>query len=62
MNPSNINAKIFNKTEFSQLKKNINGESKIMKKLLSLKFSPNDLMKKNIKVKKMVRLETVLKF
>ena len=48
----NINAKIFNKTEFSQLKKNINGESKIMKKLLSLKFSPNDLMKKNIKVKK----------
>ena len=42
----NINKKIFNKTEFSQLKKNINDESKIMKKLLSLKFSPNDLMKK----------------
>ena len=32
----------------SQLKKNINVESKIMKKLLSLKFSPNDLMKKKI--------------
>ena len=48
----NINKKIFNKTDFSQLKKNINDELKIMKKLLSLKFSPNDLMKKNIKVKK----------
>ena len=48
----NINKKIFNKTEFSQLEKNINTESKIMKKLLKLKYSPNDLMKKNIKVKK----------
>ena len=48
----NINKKIFNKTEFSHLEKNINNEVKIMKKLLSLKFSPNDLMKKNIKVKK----------
>ena len=48
----NINKKIFNKTEFSQLKKNINAESKIMKKLLSSKFSPNDLAKKNIMVKK----------
>ncbi|MDB0031786.1 tRNA uridine-5-carboxymethylaminomethyl(34) synthesis enzyme MnmG [Alphaproteobacteria bacterium] len=48
----NINKKIFNKTEFSHLEKNINNEVKTMKKLLSLKFSPNDLMKKNIKVKK----------
>ena len=48
----NINKKIFNKTEFSHLEKNIHNEEKIMKKLLSLKFSPNDLMKKNIKVKK----------
>ena len=48
----NINKKIFNKIEFSQLEKNIKDESKVMKKLLSLKFSPNDLMKKNIKVKK----------
>ena len=48
----NINKKIFNKTEFSQLEKNIKDEKKIMKKLSSLKFSPNDLMKKNIKVKK----------
>ena len=45
---TNINKKIFNKTEFSQLKKNINDE-KIMKKLSSLKYSPNDLMKKNHK-------------
>ena len=48
----NINKKIFNKTEFSQLEINMKEEAKIMKKLLSLKFSPNDLMKKNIKVKK----------
>ena len=48
----NIIKKTFNKTDFSQLEKNINNEAKIMKKLLSLKFSPNDLMKKNIKVKK----------
>ena len=32
------------------LEKNINNEKKIMKKLLSLKYSPNDLMKKNIKM------------
>ena len=48
----NINKKIFNKTEFSQLEKNMKDEAMTMKKLLSLKFSPNDLMKKNIKVKK----------
>ena len=48
----NIKKKIFSKTEFAQLEKNINDEKKIMKKLLSLKYSPNDLMKKNIKVKK----------
>ena len=35
----NINKKIFNKREFSQIEKNINNESNIMKKLLSLKFS-----------------------
>ena len=33
-------------------RKNMKDESMTMKKLLSLKFSPNDLMKKNIKVKK----------
>ena len=48
----NINKKIFNNSEFSQIQKNINDEKKIMNKLLSLKYSPNDLMKKNIKVKK----------
>ena len=48
----NINKTIFNKTDFSQLEKNIRDEKKIMKRLLSLKYSPNDLMKKNIKVKK----------
>ena len=61
----NINKKIFYKTEFSQLEKNINDEKKIMKKLLSLKYSPNDLMKKKYKrSKKMVRLEwfSLLKF
>ena len=49
---NNINKKIFNKIEFSQLEKNMKDEAKTIKKLLSLKFSPNDLMKKNIKVKK----------
>ena len=48
----NINKKIFNKTEFSQLEKNIINEKKILEKFLKLKYSPNDLMKKNIKVKK----------
>ena len=38
---------------------------KIMKKLLSIKYSPNDLMKKNIKVKKDGKIRNgfeVLKF
>ena len=47
----NINSKLFNKTEFEIYKKNIKEEKKIMNKLLNLKFSPNDLLKKQIKVK-----------
>ena len=34
------------------ISKNINNEKKILNKLKLLKYSPNDLMKKNIKVKK----------
>ncbi len=47
-----INPKTFNKNEYSLISKNINDERKILDKLKSLKYSPNDLMKKNIKVKK----------
>ena len=47
----NINNKLFNKTEFAQYKKNIDEETKIINKLLKIKFSPNDLLKKQIKVK-----------
>ena len=47
-----INSKIFNKTEYSLIIKNLNDEKKIINKLKILKYSPNDLMKKNIKVKK----------
>ena len=46
-----INSKLFNKTEFSFIKRNINNEKKIIKKLLSFRYSPNDLLKKKIKVK-----------
>ena len=47
----NINSKLFNKTEFAQYIKNIEEETKIIDKLLKIKFSPNDLLKKQIKVK-----------
>ncbi len=47
-----INSKIFNKIEYTLISKNINEERKILDKLKLLKYSPNDLMKKNIKVKK----------
>ena len=47
----NIDSKLFNKTEFAQYKKNIDEETKIIDKLLKIKFSPNDLLKKQIKVK-----------
>ena len=47
-----INPKSFNKLEYSLISKNINNEKKILDKLTQLKYSPNDLMKKNIKVKK----------
>ena len=44
--------KLFNKTEYSLISKNIINEKKILDQLKKLKYSPNDLMKKNIKVKK----------
>ena len=47
-----INSRAFNKTEYSLITNNINNEKKILERLKLLKFSPNDLMKKNIKVKK----------
>ncbi len=47
-----INSRAFNKTEYSLIANNINNEKKILERLKLLKFSPNDLMKKNIKVKK----------
>ncbi len=47
-----INPDAFNKNEYSLISKNINNEKKILSKLKLLKYSPNDLMKKNIKVKK----------
>ena len=47
-----INSKTFNKIEYSIITKNINNEKKILDKLNLLKYSPNDLMKRNIKVKK----------
>ncbi len=47
-----INPKTFNQVEYSLISKNINDERKILDKLKLLKYSPNDLMKKNIKVKK----------
>ena len=47
-----INSRAFNKTEYSLIANNINNEKKILERLKLLKFSPNDLMIKNIKVKK----------
>ncbi len=61
----NINRKIFNKTDYNLIYKNIDNEKKIISKLESLKYSPNDLMKKKIKVKKDGKIRNgfeVLKF
>ncbi len=60
-----INPKPFNKIEYSLISKNINDERKILEKLKLIKYSPNDLMKKNIKVKKDGKVRSgfeVLKF
>jgi tRNA uridine 5-carboxymethylaminomethyl modification enzyme len=48
----NINSKIFKKVDFNTISKNLTKEKKILTKLKSFSYSPNDLMKKNIKVKK----------
>ncbi|MDC0968571.1 tRNA uridine-5-carboxymethylaminomethyl(34) synthesis enzyme MnmG [Alphaproteobacteria bacterium] len=48
----NINSKIFKKVDFNTISKNLTKEKKILTKLKSFNYSPNDLMKKNIKVKK----------
>ena len=48
----NINSKIFKKVDFNTISKNLIKEKKILTKLKSFNYSPNDLMKKNIKVKK----------
>ena len=47
-----INPNTFNKNDFTLISKNIKDEKKIVDKLKLLKFTPNSLMKKNIKVKK----------
>ena len=47
-----INPNTFNKNDFTLISKNIKDEKKIINKLKLLKFTPNSLMKKNIKVKK----------
>ena len=47
-----INKKIFNKLEYNLITNCIKNEKNILKKLKALKYSPNDLMKKNINVKK----------
>ena len=60
-----IRCKAFNKTEYSLISKNIINEKKILDQLKKLKYSPNDLMKKNIKVKKDGKIRNgfeVLKF
>ena len=48
----NINSQIFDKADFNKIKKNISNEKQLLLRLKLLKYSPNDLMKKNIKVKK----------
>ena len=48
----NINSKIFSKVDFNTISKNLSNEEKIISKLKLFRYSPNDLMKKNIKVKK----------
>ena len=48
----NLNNKIFSKIDFKTINQNLKNENKIILKLKSFRYSPNDLMKKNIKVKK----------
>ena len=60
-----INPNTFNKNDFTSISKNIKDEKKIINKLKLLKFTPNSLMKKNIKVKKDGKIRNgfeVLKF
>ena len=60
-----INPNTFNKTDYTLISKNIKDEKKIISKLKLLKFTPNDLMKKNVKVKKDGKIRNgfeVLKF
>ncbi len=62
---NNINQAVFNKLEYKKISKNILDEKKIILKLKKLNYSPNDLMKKNIKVKKDGKIRNgfeVLKF
>ena len=47
-----INPNTFTKNDFTLISKNIKNEKKIINKLKLLKFTPNSLMKKNVKVKK----------
>ncbi len=48
----NLSPLIFTKADYKKISKNITDEKKLINKLIKMKFSPNDLMKKNIKVKK----------
>ena len=48
----NLNDKIFSKIDFKTINQNLKNENKIILKLKTFRYSPNDLMKKNIKVKK----------
>ena len=48
----NLNDKIFSKIDFKTINQNLKNEDKIILKLKTFRYSPNDLMKKNIKVKK----------
>ena len=60
-----INTKIFNKIEYNFISNNIRDEKQILKKIKSLKYTPNDLIKNKIKVKKDGKIRNgfeVLKF
>ena len=60
-----INPNTFNKNDFTLISKNIKDEKNIIEKLKLLKFTPNSLMKKNVKVKKDGKIRNgfeVLKF
>ena len=48
----NLNDKIFSKIDFKTINQYLKNENKIILTLKSFRYSPNDLMKKNIKVKK----------